>query len=50
MDFPVRGERFCFKARFASEGILCVFQGFKNEDLEQKIRSRDEKPFQEHLQ
>jgi len=49
-DCPFRGARFCFKPRFEAAGILCVFQGFNNAGLEQKIRCRNDKVLSEYLQ
>ena len=33
-----RSEKFCRRSRAKIAGILCVFQGFRNEDMRQKSR------------
>jgi hypothetical protein len=40
------GARFCRKSRLKAAGILCVFQGFQNAELGQKIRCGAAKHFQ----
>ena len=34
--FQLGSEEFCFEPSFGTAGILCVFQGFQSEGLEQK--------------
>ena len=38
MDCRWDSERFSFKPRFEAAGILCVFQGFNNAGLDERIR------------